>query len=242
MIEGGSSRDFAKVKAWAFSHPKSFGLLIDLLVESVVDHLAYQVDAGADAVQLFDSWAGILPEEQLFSWSLEPMVRIAHGLRARASQGAGRRLSASGRPGGPDVSPTRCLRRVVDRHRHRRALGRQGTAAAYLRAGQSRSHDAGGGRRRARARGNAHPRQARPRPVRASISATAWCRKPRRRTSRIWSRSCATGSLRKHRDRIPSSPLPPRGRGMGREGLQHDPSMPPLLASPLSGGEECEGR
>ncbi len=83
MIEGGSSRDFAKVKGWAFSHPESFGLLIDLLVESVVDHLAYQVEAGANAIQLFDSWAGILPEEQLFNWSLEPMVRIAHGLRAR---------------------------------------------------------------------------------------------------------------------------------------------------------------
>jgi uroporphyrinogen decarboxylase len=83
MIEGGSSRDFAKVKAWAYRHPESFGLLIDLLVEAIVDHLANQVDAGADAVQLFDSWAGVLPEEQLFGWSLEPMVRIAHGLKAR---------------------------------------------------------------------------------------------------------------------------------------------------------------
>ena len=83
MIEGGSSRDFAKVKEWAYRHPDSFGVLIDLLVEAVVDHLAYQVEAGADAVQLFDSWAGVLPEEQLFSWSLEPMIRIAHGLRAR---------------------------------------------------------------------------------------------------------------------------------------------------------------
>jgi len=83
MIEGGSSRDFAKVKGWAYRHPDSFGLLIDLLVEAIVDHLAAQVDAGADAVQLFDSWAGVLPEEQLFGWSLEPMVRIAHGLRAR---------------------------------------------------------------------------------------------------------------------------------------------------------------
>ena len=55
MIEGGGSRDFAKVKAWAYRHPDSFGLLIDLLIEAVVDHLAYQVDAGADAVQLFDS-------------------------------------------------------------------------------------------------------------------------------------------------------------------------------------------
>jgi len=83
MIEGGSSRDFAKVKGWAYQHPDSFGLLIDLLVESIVDHLALQVEAGADAVQLFDSWAGVLPEEQLFGWSLEPMVRIAHALHAR---------------------------------------------------------------------------------------------------------------------------------------------------------------
>jgi uroporphyrinogen decarboxylase len=83
MIEGAGSRDFAKVKLWAYRHPDSFGLLIDLLVEAIVDHLAYQVEAGADAVQLFDSWAGILPEEQLFSWSLEPMVRIAHALKAR---------------------------------------------------------------------------------------------------------------------------------------------------------------
>jgi uroporphyrinogen decarboxylase len=83
MIEGGGSRDFAKVKGWAYGHPESFGLLIDLLVEAVVDHLALQVEAGADAVQLFDSSAGVLPEEQLFAWSLQPMVRIAHALRAR---------------------------------------------------------------------------------------------------------------------------------------------------------------
>lgn len=83
MIEGGSSRDFLKVKQWAYGHPDSFGLLIDLLVEAVIDHLVNQIEAGADALQLFDSWAGVLPEEQLFGWSLEPMVRIAHGVRER---------------------------------------------------------------------------------------------------------------------------------------------------------------
>jgi uroporphyrinogen decarboxylase len=83
MIEGGGSRDFHKVKHWAYSHPDSFGLLIDLLVEAVVDHLGHQVEAGADAVQIFDSWAGILPESQLFRWSLEPMTRIASQLRER---------------------------------------------------------------------------------------------------------------------------------------------------------------
>jgi len=83
MTEGGGSRDFHKVKHWAYSHPDSFGLLIDLLVEAVVDHLGHQVEAGADAVQIFDSWAGILPESQLFRWSLEPMTRIASQLRER---------------------------------------------------------------------------------------------------------------------------------------------------------------
>jgi uroporphyrinogen decarboxylase len=83
MIEGQGSREFAKVKKWAYAHPDSFGLLVDLLVEAIVDHLVNQVEAGADALQLFDSWAGVLPEEQLFSWSLEPMVRIAQGVRAR---------------------------------------------------------------------------------------------------------------------------------------------------------------
>lgn len=83
MIEGSGSRDFAKVKKWAYAHPESFGLLIDLLVDAVIDHLSNQVEAGADAVQLFDSWAGVLPEEQLFRWSLDPLVRIAKGLRER---------------------------------------------------------------------------------------------------------------------------------------------------------------
>ena len=83
MIEGSSSRDFAKVKHWAYAHPQSFGVLIELLVDSVIDHLANQVDAGADAVQLFDSWAGILPEAELFRWSVEPMARIALSLRER---------------------------------------------------------------------------------------------------------------------------------------------------------------
>jgi uroporphyrinogen decarboxylase len=83
MIEGSGSRDFAKVKDWAYRHPDSFGILIDLLIDAIVDHLVNQVEAGADGVQLFDSHAGVLPEEQLFRWSLEPMVRIAQGLRLK---------------------------------------------------------------------------------------------------------------------------------------------------------------
>jgi len=83
MIEGGGSRDFAMTKRWAYQHPESFGLLIDLLVDAVVDHLGHQVEAGADAVQLFDSWAGVLPESELFRWSVQPMQRIAQRLREK---------------------------------------------------------------------------------------------------------------------------------------------------------------
>ena len=85
MIEGGGSRDFLKVKQWAYGHPDSFRRLIDTLVQACADHLALQVSAGCDVVQIFDSWAGILPEEQLFRWSVQPMQAIARGLRARHS-------------------------------------------------------------------------------------------------------------------------------------------------------------
>ncbi|TWS95959.1 uroporphyrinogen decarboxylase [Reyranella sp. CPCC 100927] len=83
MIEGGGSRDFLKVKQWAYGHPDSFRRLIDTLVQACIDHLDLQVQAGCDAVQIFDSWAGILPEEQLFRWSVQPMQAIARGLKAR---------------------------------------------------------------------------------------------------------------------------------------------------------------
>jgi uroporphyrinogen decarboxylase len=83
MIEGGGSREFLKVKQWAYGHPDSFRRLTDKLVQACVEHLDLQVQAGCDAVQIFDSWAGVLPEEQLFRWSVQPMQAIARGLRQR---------------------------------------------------------------------------------------------------------------------------------------------------------------
>ena len=81
MIEGGSSRDFAKAKAWAYSGPDDFQKLIDLLVDAVVAHLEAQIAAGAEIVQLFDSWAGALDYTALQRWSLEPLSRIVARLR-----------------------------------------------------------------------------------------------------------------------------------------------------------------
>ena len=83
LVEGGTSRDHAKTRAWAFSDPGGFGDLIGRLVDTTVDYLSMQVQAGADAVQLFDSWAGALPADGIERWSLGPCVTIATRLRER---------------------------------------------------------------------------------------------------------------------------------------------------------------
>ncbi|MDA0229463.1 MAG: uroporphyrinogen decarboxylase [Proteobacteria bacterium] len=83
MIEGGSSRDFAKTKTWAFQNPESFQNLINLLVDSTSDYLLAQIYAGADVVQIFDSWAGVLPEIALQRWSLAPILEIVRRVRQK---------------------------------------------------------------------------------------------------------------------------------------------------------------
>ena len=76
MIEGGGSRDYAATKAWAFGDPDSFQKLFAVLEESIADHLIAQVDAGAQALQIFDSWAGLLPDGAFQKWCVEPIGRI----------------------------------------------------------------------------------------------------------------------------------------------------------------------
>ena len=83
LVEGGTSRDHAKTRAWAFSDPEGFGRLIQRLTDTTVDYLSMQIEAGADAVQLFDSWAGALPADGIERWSLAPCVEIATKLRAK---------------------------------------------------------------------------------------------------------------------------------------------------------------
>jgi uroporphyrinogen decarboxylase len=86
MVEGGGSRDFQRVKAWAYRDPEGFGELIDLLVEGTVIALSGQLEAGAEVVQLFDSWAGVLPERGFERWVVEPTQRIVAALKAKFSQ------------------------------------------------------------------------------------------------------------------------------------------------------------
>jgi uroporphyrinogen decarboxylase len=87
MVEGGSSRDFAIAKRWAGEETESFQRLIDLLVEATVDHLSAQVEAGAEVLQIFDSWANAWVREKsstaLRRWCLEPCRQIIAKLKAR---------------------------------------------------------------------------------------------------------------------------------------------------------------
>jgi len=76
MVEGKSSRNFNLVKKIATRDGLFFDRLINLLTRAVVKHLDLQVKAGADAVQLFDSWAGTLGEPGYTNWVVEPTIRI----------------------------------------------------------------------------------------------------------------------------------------------------------------------
>ena len=83
MVEGGGSRDFRRVKGWAYRDPQAFDALVDLLAEATIEYLTGQIEAGVEVVQLFDSWAGILPEPAFARWVIEPTRRIVAALKRR---------------------------------------------------------------------------------------------------------------------------------------------------------------
>jgi uroporphyrinogen decarboxylase len=81
MVEGGKSRDFNFTRLWAYRDPDGFSRLIDCLVTATGEYLQTQVAAGAEIIQLFDSWAGVLPEAEFVRWVIEPTRRIVSALR-----------------------------------------------------------------------------------------------------------------------------------------------------------------
>jgi uroporphyrinogen decarboxylase len=82
MVEGGSTRDFARVKALAFGDPQRMHQLLGILADAVTAYLLAQVRAGARAVQIFDTWGGVLGHSAYREFSLQYMQRIVAGLRA----------------------------------------------------------------------------------------------------------------------------------------------------------------
>ncbi len=80
MIGGKGSPDQAAAKTWAYGNPELFQKLIDLLVEATIQYLTRQIRAGAETVQIFDSWAGSLPPSQFERWCVDPVRRIIQGV------------------------------------------------------------------------------------------------------------------------------------------------------------------
>lgn len=81
MVEGHGSRDFHTARGMAFADPALFGKLIRTLVDATTDYLLAQVEAGAEAVMLFDSWAGMLPPSQFRRWVIEPTATILRNVK-----------------------------------------------------------------------------------------------------------------------------------------------------------------
>jgi uroporphyrinogen decarboxylase len=83
MVAGRGTPDQAPARILAYRDPQAFAALIDILVEASSEYLAQQLDAGVDAVQLFDTWAGVLAGEEFDRWCIAPAQRIVANLRQR---------------------------------------------------------------------------------------------------------------------------------------------------------------
>ena len=85
MVAGRGTPDQAPAKALAASDRQAFAHLIDCLVEASVDYLSRQLDAGADVVQIFDTWAGSLPPDDFERWCVQPTKKLIARLREKRS-------------------------------------------------------------------------------------------------------------------------------------------------------------
>jgi len=111
MIAGRGTPDQAPARLFAYRHPELFDILIDRLVVASIRYLAKQIEAGVDAVQIFDTWAGVLPDREYRRWCLAPIRAIISGLRQIHPQakiigfarGIGMQLPDFGRDTGADA-------------------------------------------------------------------------------------------------------------------------------------------
>jgi uroporphyrinogen decarboxylase len=84
MVAGRGTPDQAPARLFAYRHPDLFADLIDLLVDASAEYLIRQLAAGAEAVQIFDSWAGVLPPAEFDRWCVAPMAALAAKVKAGA--------------------------------------------------------------------------------------------------------------------------------------------------------------
>lgn len=80
MVEGGSSRDFLKIKTMLYRRPDLLARILEVNTQAVISYLSAQIEAGAQAVMIFDTWGGVLAHGAYQRWSLAHMKRIVDGL------------------------------------------------------------------------------------------------------------------------------------------------------------------
>lgn len=83
MIEGGSSKNFVNTKRMMFQRPDLFAMLMEKITDTVIDYLKEQIDAGVNAIQIFDSWAGILSPVDFETHALPYVKRIVSEFKGR---------------------------------------------------------------------------------------------------------------------------------------------------------------
>jgi len=89
MVEGGSSKSFSRIKTLALNEPSTLHQLLSMMTDAVIAYLSAQHQAGAQALQVFDTWGGVLSEEMYRAFSLPYLTRIARELpRGHAAQRA----------------------------------------------------------------------------------------------------------------------------------------------------------
>jgi uroporphyrinogen decarboxylase len=101
MIAGCGTANQVPARLFAYQYPQAFADLIDLLVEVSAGYLICQLEAGADAVQIFDTWAGVLPTDEFEKWCIAPTARLVTAVRQRIAsakligfpRGAGTKLA-----------------------------------------------------------------------------------------------------------------------------------------------------
>ncbi len=111
MVAGQGSREQSEARTYAYRDPAGFAAIIDAIAAASVDYLSGQIEAGVEAVQLFDSWSGSLAPDQFERWVIAPTARIVSGLKQRHPEtpiigfpkGAGGKLGAYARETGVDA-------------------------------------------------------------------------------------------------------------------------------------------
>lgn len=109
MIAGRGTPDQAPARLFAMRHPEEFAALLDLLADLSAQYLIAQVDAGADALQIFDSWAGVLGENEFDKFCVKPMKKIVDAVK-------------TARPGTPVIGFAKGAGALLDDYRERTGI------------------------------------------------------------------------------------------------------------------------